>query len=155
MHNPHRVLVLSRNQHLRNDLVTLLSGYGYHTDHSDSRSEGMKQFRAYKQSIIIVDVPILRKFSQRIFRMIRIIHRHAIVLVAAHQSEMSLAFAHLRGGAFDVLNLPLTTSELIHTINRAQQHHRLYLENLFVKNVLFFGMLLAPLWILCLFLLFK
>jgi len=148
MYNRHRVLVISKNDDLRNDLVTLLSGYGYFVDDFKDRLEGIRQFRAHKQSIIILDIPILRRFSKRIFYLIKMIQINAVVLIAAHHKETQIAFQHMKKGAYDILNLPLKTEFLIQTIERAQSHHRTILENMFVKNVLFFGLLMAPLWLL-------
>ena len=68
MLNRHRVLVISKSSRLRSELVTLLSGYGYFVEECQDRLAGMKKFRAYKQSIIIIDVPSLRRFSRRIFQ---------------------------------------------------------------------------------------
>ena len=155
MYNRHRVLIISKNDELRSDLVTLLSGYGYYVEDFKDRLEGIKQFRAHKQSIIILDIPILRKFSKRIFFLIKMIQKNAIILVAAHQKDTQRAFVHMREGAYDILNLPLKTEFLIQTIERAQSHHRTILENMFVKNVLFFGILMAPLWLLTFYLIAK
>ncbi|MFC1586167.1 hypothetical protein ACFL5V_11510 [Fibrobacterota bacterium] len=155
MFNRHRVLVISKRQDLCDDLATLISGYGYFVDRCQDRLEGIKRFRAYKQSIIIIDVPSLRRFSKRIFSLIRMIQHNAIILVAAYKPENRLALEHLKLGAYDILNLPLKTEFLINTLNRAQSHHKMILENLFVKNILFFGLLMMPLWLLTAYLLIK
>ena len=83
------------------------------------------------------------------------IQRNAVILIAAYKPENHLAFEHLKMGAYDVLNLPLRTEFLIHTLKRAQNHHRMLLENMFVKNVIFFGLLMIPLWLLTAYLLIK
>lgn len=153
MHNRHRVLVISKNDQLRSDLVTLLSGYGYFVEDCADRLEGMRQFRAHKQSIIILDIPALRRFSRRIFSLINLIQRHAIILIAAYKHETELAFHHLNLGAYDILDLPLKTEFLIHTLKRAQLYHKMTLENMFVKNVVFLGLLLLPVWLISIYLL--
>ncbi len=155
MLNRHRVLVISENDDLRSDLVTLLSGYGYFVEDFKDRLEGVRQFRAHKQSIIILDIPVLRRFSKRIFALIKMVQKNAVILIAAKKEENSLAFKHLRRGAYDILNLPLKTEFLIQTIERAQNHHKAMLENMFIKNILFMGILMSPIWLLTLFLLLK
>ena len=155
MFNRHRVLVISKNDDLRNELVTLLSGYGYFVEDFKDRLEGIRQFRAHKQSIIILDISILRRFSKRIFYLIKMIQRNAVILIAAQQKETQAAFQHMKEGAYDILNLPLKTEFLIQTIERAQNHHKTILENMFVKNILFFGILMAPLWLLTFYLIAK
>lgn len=143
----HRVLVISQSTDLRNELVTLLSGYGYFVEFCQSRLEGVRKFRAHKQSIVILDVPVLRNFPARLFRLIRTIRRNTIVLIAAHRKEETEAVQRMDLGAYDILQLPLKTDFLKLTLNRAMVHHRISMENLFVKNVLFFGLLMAPLWL--------
>jgi DNA-binding NtrC family response regulator len=144
--NRHRVLVMSRSQELRNELVTLLSGYGYFVEFCRTRMEGVREFRAHKQSIVILDVPVLRSFPHRLFRFIRMVRRNTIVLIAANRREEAEAVQRLDLGAYDILHLPLKTDFLKLTLARALEHHKLMLENLFVKNVLFFGLLMLPVW---------
>lgn len=144
--NRHRVLVISRSPDLRNELVTLLSGYGYFVEFCQNRMEGVRKFRAHKQSIVILDVPVLRNGPKRLFDYFRTIRRNTIVLIAANRKDEVEAVQKLDLGAYDVLNLPLKTDILKLTLKRALEHHRLMLENLFVKNVLFFSLLMLPLW---------
>lgn len=144
----HRVLVISRSLDLRNELVTLLSGYGYYVEYTGSRREGIRKFRAHKQSIVILDVPLMRIFPQRLFRFIRMIRRNAIVLIAANRKEEAEAVQRLDLGAYDILHLPLRTDFLKLTLSRALEHHQLMVENIFVKNVVFFSLLMLPLWCL-------
>lgn len=149
----HRVLVISRSRNLRNELVTLLSGYGYFVEFCQSRMEGVRKFRAHKQSIVILDLPVLRTVPQRLFRYIRTIRKNAIVLIAANRKEEAEAVQRLDLGAYDILHLPLQTDFLKLTLARAMEHHRLMVENIFVKNVIFFGLLIMPLWALVAYLL--
>jgi len=144
--NRHRVLVISKNPEVRNELVTLLSGYGYFVEYCHSRIEGVRKFRDHKQPIVIMDVPILRVFPRRLFQLIQKVRKNTIVLVAASKKEEAEAFEKLGLGVYDVLNLPLKTDFLKLTLSRAINHHRLTLENLFVKNFVFFGLLMLPIW---------
>jgi DNA-binding NtrC family response regulator len=151
----HRVLVVSRSVELRNELVTLLSGYGYFVEFCHSRMEGMRKFRAHKQSIVILDMSVLRSFPHRLFWFIRMIRKNTIVLIAAHRKDEAEAVQRLDLGAYDILHLPLKMDFLKLTLNRALAHHRLIVENLFVKNVMFFGLLMLPLWALLAYLILK
>lgn len=144
--NRHRVLVISKSTEVRNELVTLLSGYGYFVEYCHSRVEGLRKFRAHKQPIVILDVPMLRIFPKRLIRFLHRVRKNTIILIAAHKKEEGEAFEKLAMGAFDILNLPLKTDFLKLTLNRALAQHQLTLENIFVKNVLFFGLLMAPIW---------
>lgn len=144
----HRVLVISRSAEVRNEIVTLLSGYGYFVEFCHSRLEGIRRFRSHKQPIVILDVPMLRTFPQRMFRLIKMVRRNTIVLIASQKKEEAEAFQQLQLGAYDILNLPLKTEFLQLTLSRALAHHQLQMENIFVKNAVFFGLLMCPVWIL-------
>lgn len=146
--NRQRVLVVSRNSDIRNELVTLLSGYGYFVEYCQGRMEGMRKFRAHKQPIIILDLGSMRMYPLRMFQFIKRIRKNTIVLIAASKKEESEAFDRLALGAYDVLSMPFKTESLKLTLNRALEHHRVMLENIFVKNVMFFTLLMAPLWAL-------
>lgn len=153
--NRHRVLVISRSSDLRNELVTLLSGYGYFVEFCQNRLEGVRKFRAHKQSIVILDVPVLQNFPQRLLRFFATIRRNTIVLIAANRKDEVEAVQKLDLGAYDILHLPLKTDILKATLNRALEHHRLQMENAFVKNLIFFSLLMAPLWLYLAYLLLK
>ncbi len=144
----HRVLVISHNSSLRDELVTLLSGYGYFVEHSDSRVDGIRKFRAHKQPIVILDIPILKHWPVRLFKLFQLVRRNTIVLIAASKKEEISAFQYMRLGAYDVLNLPLKTDFLKLTLTRALSHHKMLIENIFVKNTLLFGILMLPIWVL-------
>lgn len=144
--NRHRVLVISGNTEVSNELVTLLSGYGYFVEYCQGRMEGLRKFRAHKQPIVILDMKVLRIFPKRLFQFIHSIRKNTIVLIAASKKEEADAFDRVSMGAYDVLNLPLKTDYLKLTLNRAMAHHRLTLENIFVKNIVFFGLLVSPIW---------
>jgi DNA-binding NtrC family response regulator len=150
-----RVLVISRNAEVRNELVTLLSGYGYFVEYCQTRMEGMRKFRAHKQPIVILDLPVLRAFPKRLFRFMLSVRKNTIILIAAGKKDESEAFERVALGAYDILNLPLKTDMLKLTLNRALTHHRLTLENLFVKNAVFFALLILPLWALLAFMFLK
>jgi DNA-binding NtrC family response regulator len=142
------VLVISRSTELRNELVTLLSGYGYFVEYCGSRLEGMRKFRSHKQPIVILDVKSLRAYPKRLFRLVQRVRRNTIVLIAANKAEEPEAFDRLSLGGYDILNLPLKTDALKLTLKRALDHHRLTLENIFVKNAVFFVLLVFPIWAL-------
>src|SRR3989338_9216788 len=144
--NRQRVLVVSGRDELRNELITLLSGYGYFVEFCRNRLEAARKFRAHKQHLVILDMAALRFFPKRLFEFFRRIRRHSIMLIAADKEQEHDALRHLPLGAYDVLSLPLKTDSLRQTLHRALEHHRLLLENLFVKNLVFFGLLLLPVW---------
>jgi DNA-binding NtrC family response regulator len=144
--NRQRVLIISKSPELRSELVTLLSGYGYFVEFCSNRKDGIRKFRSHKQPIVILDVPTLRAYSNRLFRFFQMVRRNTIVLIAATKGEEPEAFERLALGAFDILNLPLKTDFLKLTLSRAFLHHKLILENIFVKNFIFFSLLMLPIW---------
>ncbi len=145
--NRQRVLVMSGNSDTRHELVTLLSGYGYFVEESQNRVEGVKKFRAHKQPIVILDLPMLRFFPRRLLQFFQKVRKNTIVLIAAHKREEDDAFQYLKMGAYDLLYLPLKTDSLKMTLSRALNYHQVLLNNIFINNAIYFGLLALPIWL--------
>ncbi len=142
-----RLLVISRNPKVRDDLVTLLTGYGYYVDYVQDRSEGISRFRQYKQSIVIVDVPALPRFPQRMFRIFRVYRRNPIVLIAAYQDELERAYSYMQHGVYDVVQLPLNIEYVDIVLSRLVKHNKLVAQNEFMRILILLTVFVIPLWI--------
>lgn len=143
-----RLLVISRNPKVRDDLVTLLTGYGYYVDYVQDRSEGIARFRQHKQTIVIVDVPALPRFPQRMFRMFRVYRRNPIVLIAAYEDEQERAYSYLKHGVYDVIQLPLNIDYVDIVLSRLVKYNKLTAQNEFMRLLILLTVFVIPLWIL-------
>jgi DNA-binding response OmpR family regulator len=142
-----RLLVICRDHKVRNDLVTLLTGYGYFVDYVEDRDEGIAKFRQHKQAVVIIDVPALPRFPESIFREFRVYSRNPIILIAAHKDEERKVYPYLDEGAYDIIELPLKAEYLHFRLRRLVSHGAMEAVNEFRRlliSALLFGL---PIWI--------
>ncbi len=145
--NRPRLLVICRNAAVRNDLVTLLTGYGYYVDYVDTRKAGIESFQEHKQPIVIMDVPALTPSPGRVFRLFRVYRRNPVLLIAASREEETRLYPYLRSGVFDIVQLPLRTEYLPFVLRRLMEHSRLANQNEFLRGLLGVVFAFLPLWI--------
>ena len=141
----YRALIVGRKS-LHEELSPILGGYGYFVEHCRTRLEGAYKFRSHKQSLVILDVEAIHGFPERLFRFFRLVRENSIVIVAADSRKHTQASRYLLWGAHDVLNLPLDRDALNFTLSRTSAYHRSLVRSTFLKNVLYFGAAMLPLW---------
>ena len=148
-HKRNRALLIGRRV-LDDELRSVLNGYGYVVEHSRTRLDGIRKFRAQRQSLVIVDIEAVNGFPERLFRFFRLVRENAIVLVASgpQQSEAS---RYLLWGAHDILQLPLKRDALNFTLSRTSAYHRALVRATFYRNAAWFGAAMLPLWVTLLF----
>ena len=146
----YRALIIGRKS-LDDELSSILNGYGYFVDHSRNRIEGVRKFRAHKQSLVILDVEMIQGFPERLFRYFRLVRESSVVLVAADAGYQAKASRFLVWGAHDILSLPLNRDAVNFTLGRTSAYHRSLVRSTFLKNVFFFAAALLPLWALFLY----
>lgn len=142
-----RLLVISKDEAMRNSLVTLLTGYGYFVDYVENRHDGLRKFRENKHAIAIVDVHTLPRVPAHFFRAFRIYKRNPIIVIAANDEEMPRVYPYLCRDVYDILQLPLKMEYLDFTLKRLVEHNRLMKNNEFLKMLLLMLALIAPIWI--------
>jgi DNA-binding response OmpR family regulator len=146
-----RALLIGRRV-LDDELRSVLNGYGYFVEHCRTRLEGIRKFREHRQSLVIVDVEAINGFPERLFRFFRLVREHSIVLVAADKVQEPQVARYLLWGAHDVLHLPLRRDDLNFTLSRTSAYHRMLVRSSFIRNTLYFGLAMLPLWVMAVFL---
>jgi DNA-binding response OmpR family regulator len=146
----YRALIVGRKS-LDEELSGILSGYGYFVEHCRTRLEGVRKFRSHKQSLVILDIEAVQGLPERLFRFFRLVRENSIVLVATESRRQHQASRYLLWGAHDVLHLPLDRDALNFTLSRTSAYHRSLVRSTFLKNVLYFGVAVAPLWAILLY----
>ena len=146
----YRALIVGRKS-LDEELSSILSGYGYFVEHCRTRLEGVRKFRSHKQSLVILDIEAVQGLPERLFRFFRLVRENSIVLVAADGRRQTQASRYLLWGAHDVLHLPLDRDALNFTLSRTSAYHRSLVRSTFLKNVLYFGAAMLPLWVILLY----
>jgi len=145
--NQHQRVLIIGSHRLESDLRVVLNSHGYFVEHSRSRLEGMRQFRARKQAIVILDMGIMQGFPARIFRFFHKVRASTVVLIAAGREDQPAASRYLLSGAHDILQLPLNLETLNSTLERIFVYQRSVVRSVFIKHALFFAALTLPIWV--------
>ena len=146
----YRALIVGRKS-LDEELNSILSGYGYFVEHCRTRLEGVRKFRSHRQSLVILDIEAIQGLPERLFRFFRLVRENSIILVAADSRRQPQASRYLLWGAHDVLQLPLNRDTLNFTLSRTSAYHRSLVRSTFLKNALYFGAAMLPLWVILLY----
>jgi len=144
-HQGQRVLVIGSHR-LEADLRVVLNSHGYLVEHSRTRLEGMREFRARKQAIVILDMVALQGFPSRLFRFFRQVRASTVVLIAASKQEQATASRYLLSGAHEILHLPLNIETLNSTLSRVSLYQESIVRSTFIKHAIFFTLLMLPIW---------
>jgi DNA-binding NtrC family response regulator len=146
--NRPRLLVISKDPMVRNDLVILLSGCGYFVDYVENRLEGIKKFRNFKHAVVIMDVHALPKYPKRMLKLFRVYKKNPIILIVAHYDEAQRIYPYMRLGIFDIVPLPFQVDRLYFVLKRLVEHSRLAAQNEFSKMFLYMLLITLPVWLI-------
>lgn len=116
--NRPRLLIISKDHNVQNDLVTLLTGYGYYVDYVRTRTEGVVKFKNYKHSVVILDFNSYISNGKRLFDILKAYKRNPVVCVTATKDEEPLTYKYLQEGVYDIIQLPLKVEYLDFVLNR-------------------------------------
>ncbi len=147
-----RLLVIARDAKVRENLVTLLTGYGYYVDYVEDREQGLMSFIKYRQAVVIIDLPSLPSDPKEIMRLFMMHKKNPIIIVAAEIKDEKCVLQYLKNGVYDVLYLPLTMNYVEVVLKRLVNHVELLARAEFVQTLGTLTLLVMPVWIFCAFL---
>ncbi len=150
-----RLLVIAQDLTVRENLVTLLTGYGYYVDYEQDREQGLKSFMKYRQAVVIIDLPSLPSDPEEIMRLFMMHKKNPIIILAVETKDEKHVFKYLKNGVYDVLYLPLTMNYVEVVLKRLVTHSELLAHNEFIQTLVTLTLLVMPVWIFCAFLIAK
>lgn len=145
--NRTRLLIVCSDQNLTNDLVTLLTGYGYYVDYVATRKEGIIKYKQYKQAIVIFDAASLPKYPRHLFKVFNFYSSNPKILIAARPEEEKNIYPFLNNGVYDIIQLPLRFDYLDFNIRRLVSYDNLMARHEFLTMVLKLVAYSSPLWV--------
>ncbi len=145
--NRTRLLIICKDTNLTNDLISLLTGYGYYVDYVLTRREGIIKYKQYKQAIVIFDVPSLPKHPRHLFRFFKIYSSNPKILIAARQEEEQKMYPFLNDGVYDIIQLPLRFEYLDFNLRRLVSYDNLTARYEFLMMFTKLVAYSSPLWV--------
>lgn len=146
----HRALLIGVGPFV-GELQGVLGNFGYFVEHCFTRGEAVRRFREQRHSLVVVDAEAVRGLPERFFRFFGSASGGCIVLVASGRERRADTARYLLWGAHDVIQLPLRPDALSFTLGRTSAYHRSVLRAAFLRNALYFGIVVLPPWALLLY----
>lgn len=150
--NRPRLLVVSESPSIRNDLVTLLTGYGYYVDYVNDRRDGLRKYRQHKHAVVIFDVGSLPRYPVRLFRLFMAYHHNPTIMIAATSPEEPGVYKYLDKGVYDIVQLPLRMDYVHFVLRRMVEHNAIISQTFFYRMMLVVTLLFLPVWLLLVYL---
>lgn len=145
--NRTRLLIICQDQRLTNNLVTLLTSYGYYVDYCFTRKEGILKFKQHKQAIVIFEASLLPKFPSHLFKIFKIYSNNPKILIAAREDEEVKVYPYLNNGVYDIIQVPLRFEYLDFSIRRLIAYDNLMARHEFLTILSRLIAYSSPLWI--------
>jgi DNA-binding response OmpR family regulator len=146
--NRTRLLVICQNEALSNELVTLLTGYGYYVDYVTTRKEGIIKFGQHKQAIVIIDAASLPRFPNHLFQTFKYYTINPKIMIAATREEEEKIYPYLDKGVFDIIQVPLRFEYIDFNLSRLVAYDRVSARFSFLKFLIQLLLFAAPIWML-------
>jgi two-component system response regulator ResD len=144
--NMPRLLIISKDPLVRNDMIMLLSGCGYFVDYVENRSEGIAKFRNFKHAVVILDVHALPRSPQRLLKLFKMYKKNPIILIVAEKNDEARLYPYMQLGIFDIVTLPFHVDYLYFILRRLIDHSRLTAFNEFARLLLLMTFITLPIW---------
>jgi two-component system, OmpR family, response regulator ResD len=144
--NRSRLLIISKDPTIRNDMIMLLTGCGYFVDYVENRSEGIAKFRNFKHAVVILDVHALPRSPQHLLELFRMYKKNPIILIVAEKNDEARLYPYMQFGIFDIVTVPFQVDYLYFVLRRLIDHSRLTASNEFTKLLLLMIIVTLPIW---------
>jgi DNA-binding response OmpR family regulator len=146
--NRPRLLIISKDNKVQNDLVTLLTGYGYYVDYVVNRTQAVAKFKNYKHAVVIIDFKTYINNGKRLFTVLKAIKKNPVVCVTANKDEEPLTYKYLQSGLYDIIQLPLKVEYLDFVLNRLIDNASTSVNYEFLKLLIMILFYATPLFIM-------
>ncbi len=120
-----RILVVEDNENLRFLLDGILKGAGYDVVLANDGKGGLGAVRANPPDLVLLDIRLPDMDGMRVLEKIKSIDRNIIVIMLTAHGDVRVAVKAIKLGAYDYLTKPFDNDELLLTIQRATEMHRL------------------------------
>ncbi len=123
-----KVLIIEDDEVLRQLLIDVLSDQGYHIEATETGEEGLNTMEQDVFDIILLDINLPGMDGMDVLRLAPARQPDAQVVMMTAFGTVDTAVEAMKQGAFDYINKPFSTDELILTIRRALEEQDLRRE---------------------------
>jgi two-component system response regulator AtoC len=130
------VLVVDDEEAFRYVLSSLLSGEGYNVDTAADGVAAINALQGKIYHLVLCDVKMPKVDGVEVLKFIRANLAGTEVIMITGVNDVKIAVECMKLGAYDYVNKPTTSDELLATVTRALERRQLMLDNLLMKNEL-------------------
>jgi DNA-binding NtrC family response regulator len=123
-----KVLVIEDDEVLRQLLIDVLSDQGYVVEAAETGEDGLKLMEADVFDIVLLDINLPGMDGMDVLRLAPARQPDAQVVMMTAFGTVDTAVEAMKQGAFDYINKPFSTDELLLTITRALEEQDLRRE---------------------------
>jgi two-component system response regulator AtoC len=130
------VLVVDDEEAFRYVLSSLLSGEGYNVDTAVDGVAAINAVQGKIYHLVLCDVKMPKVDGVEVLKFVKANFPGTEVVMITGVNDVKIAVECMKLGAYDYVNKPTTSDELLVTVTRALERRELMLDNLLMKNEL-------------------
>ena len=123
-----RVLVVDDEAGIRAYLGEMLEEHGFEPLMAEDGIAALEKFRVERPHVVLLDLNMPKLGGMEVLPELRAIDPEVSVIILTADGEIRAAVQAMRLGAYDYLTKPAQIDEVLLTIERALEHHRLLAE---------------------------
>lgn len=130
------ILVVDDEEAFRYVLSSLLSGEGYTVDTAGDGVGAINALQGKIYHLVLCDVKMPKVDGVEVLKFVKSNFPGTEVVMITGVNDVKIAVECMKLGAYDYVNKPTTSDELMTTISRALERRQLMIDNLLMKNEL-------------------
>src|SRR3989338_1382293 len=120
-----RILVVDDEPQIRALLGELLETSGFQPILAEDGAAAIATFKAERPPVVLLDLNMPKLGGMEVLPELRAIDPRVSVIILTASDDIRTAVQAMRLGAYDYLTKPAQSDEVVLTIERALEHHRL------------------------------
>lgn len=130
------ILIVDDDERLRKAAAKVLSGEGYTVESVAGAQEAMELVEQCDAALVLCDLRLSGVDGIALLQQIRSLRRETEVVMITGHGSVEKAVEAMRLGAYDFIEKPLETGELLKIVSKALEKQRLAMENLQLRHQL-------------------
>lgn len=150
-----RLLVLLKDDSLRERIDKLLTNAGYIVDNAADRKKALSDFLRYRHAIVLLDEDFIPRYPHRFLQFFKVAHRTPGVVIFKKPEKDLTSYQFFTDSAVEVVNTSFKNEELLAVVKHVDSYMRVQSRGIFYKDLLIQVGLAVPLVVLLAVLLFR
>jgi len=124
-----RVLVVDDEENIRHMLRLMLRRAGYEVDTASDGLEALEALRGQPYDVVLLDLRMPRMDGLTFLEEVQQTQHGATIIVMSAYGSAETAIQAMKKGAYDYVNKPFESEEVLLTLRKAEERERLKAEN--------------------------